>query len=106
MKTTVTTRGQTVIPAKIRRAHRITPRTRLEWVDTSAVLVFMGGEQGAGKVERLLRGARAGRVQVLACSITLMEAFYTAPPLLSQVNGPMKHGMSAREGGRVRDGLP
>ncbi len=33
MKTTVTTRGQTVIPAKVRRAHRITPRTRLEWVD-------------------------------------------------------------------------
>ena len=78
MKTTVTTRGQTVIPAKIRRAHRITPRTRLEWVDTSAVLAFMGGEQGAGKVERLLRGARAGRVQVLACSITRMEVFYTA----------------------------
>ncbi len=33
MKTTVTTRGQTVIPAKVRRAHRITPRTLLEWVD-------------------------------------------------------------------------
>lgn len=33
MKTTVTARGQTVIPAKLRRAHRITPRTRLEWVD-------------------------------------------------------------------------
>jgi len=33
MKTTVSTRGQTVIPAKVRRAHRITPRTRLEWVD-------------------------------------------------------------------------
>ncbi|MDI6773025.1 MAG: AbrB/MazE/SpoVT family DNA-binding domain-containing protein [bacterium] len=33
MKTTVTARGQTVIPAKVRRAHRITPQTRLEWVD-------------------------------------------------------------------------
>lgn len=33
MKTTVTARGQTVIPAKLRRAHRIMPRTRLEWVD-------------------------------------------------------------------------
>lgn len=33
MKTTVTARGQTVVPAKVRRAHRITPRTRLEWVD-------------------------------------------------------------------------
>ena len=33
MKTTVTARGQTVVPAKVRRAHRITPGTRLEWVD-------------------------------------------------------------------------
>ena len=47
-------------------------------LDTSAILAFFGGEQGTGKVERLLRGARAGRVQVLACSITLMEVFYTA----------------------------
>ncbi|MGQ0548515.1 MAG: AbrB/MazE/SpoVT family DNA-binding domain-containing protein [Armatimonadota bacterium] len=31
--TTVTARGQTVIPAKVRRAHRITRQTRLEWVD-------------------------------------------------------------------------
>lgn len=33
MKTTVTARGQTQIPAKVRRAHQITPQTRLEWVD-------------------------------------------------------------------------
>ncbi len=33
MKTTVTARGQTVIPAKVRRAHRIAPRTRVEWID-------------------------------------------------------------------------
>ncbi|TMI73161.1 MAG: AbrB/MazE/SpoVT family DNA-binding domain-containing protein [Bacillati bacterium ANGP1] len=33
MKTTVTARGQTVIPARLRRAHRITPRTRIEWID-------------------------------------------------------------------------
>lgn len=33
MKTTVTSRGQTVIPAKVRRAHRIAPRTRVEWID-------------------------------------------------------------------------
>ncbi len=33
MKTTVTARGQTVIPAKVRRAHRITPQTRIEWID-------------------------------------------------------------------------
>jgi AbrB family looped-hinge helix DNA binding protein len=33
MKTTVTERGQTVVPAKIRRDHGIAPQTRLEWID-------------------------------------------------------------------------
>lgn len=47
-------------------------------LDTSAILAFLGGEPGADRVERLLRGARAGRHEALACSITLMELFYTA----------------------------
>ena len=33
MQTTVTTRGQTVIPAEIRRRHGIDEGSRLEWVD-------------------------------------------------------------------------
>lgn len=33
MKTTVTERGQTVVPARIREDHRIEPRTQLEWID-------------------------------------------------------------------------
>jgi AbrB family looped-hinge helix DNA binding protein len=33
MKTTVTERGQTVVPAKIRRDYGIEPQTRLEWID-------------------------------------------------------------------------
>ena len=33
MKTTVTERGQTVVPAQIRRDHSIEPKTRLEWID-------------------------------------------------------------------------
>jgi len=33
MQSTVTSRGQTVVPAKIRRDHRIEPQTRLEWID-------------------------------------------------------------------------
>ncbi len=33
MRTTVTERGQTVVPAKIRREHRIEAQTRLEWID-------------------------------------------------------------------------
>jgi len=47
-------------------------------LDTSAILAFLGDEQGAGEVERLLWSSRAGQVQVFACSITLMEVFYTA----------------------------
>lgn len=47
-------------------------------LDTSAILAFLGGERGADKVERLLRGSRACRFRVLACSIMLMEVFYTA----------------------------
>jgi bifunctional DNA-binding transcriptional regulator/antitoxin component of YhaV-PrlF toxin-antitoxin module len=33
MKTTVTARGQTVVPAKIRKDHQISARTQLEWLD-------------------------------------------------------------------------
>jgi bifunctional DNA-binding transcriptional regulator/antitoxin component of YhaV-PrlF toxin-antitoxin module len=33
MRTTVTERGQTVVPAKIRRDYSIGPHSRLEWVD-------------------------------------------------------------------------
>src|SRR3954453_309901 len=33
MRTTVTQRGQTVVPAKIRRDYGIEPQTRLEWID-------------------------------------------------------------------------
>ncbi|MDR7523322.1 MAG: PIN domain-containing protein [Armatimonadota bacterium] len=47
-------------------------------LDTSAILAFLGDEPGAEAVERLLRGARAGRHEVLVCSITLMELFSTA----------------------------
>ena len=33
MKTRVTSRGQTVIPARIRRDHGIDGSTKLEWID-------------------------------------------------------------------------
>lgn len=33
MRTTVTARGQTVVPAKIRKAYHIQPQTQLEWID-------------------------------------------------------------------------
>ncbi|MEM3101674.1 MAG: AbrB/MazE/SpoVT family DNA-binding domain-containing protein [Candidatus Nitrosotenuis sp.] len=33
MKSTVTVRGQTAIPAAIRRKYNIRPKTKLEWID-------------------------------------------------------------------------
>ncbi len=33
MRTTVTSRGQTVVPAKIRKDHQIGLQTQLEWID-------------------------------------------------------------------------
>lgn len=33
MQTTITSRGQTVVPAKIRRDHHLTPQTKLAWID-------------------------------------------------------------------------
>ncbi len=33
MRTTVKARGHTVIPAKVRWAHGITPQTQIEWID-------------------------------------------------------------------------
>jgi bifunctional DNA-binding transcriptional regulator/antitoxin component of YhaV-PrlF toxin-antitoxin module len=47
MKTTVTVRGQTVVPAKIRKDHQIGSHTQLEWID-----------DGADEVERLLDAAK------------------------------------------------
>ena len=34
MKSTVSRRGQTVVPAQLRRRHRIETGTALEWIDT------------------------------------------------------------------------
>ncbi len=33
MKSTVTVRGQTAIPAAIRKRYNIRPKTKLEWID-------------------------------------------------------------------------
>jgi predicted nucleic acid-binding protein len=50
-------------------------RTRFV-LDTSAVLALRSNEAGAGRVESLLRAARAGRVQVLLSFMTRMEIIY------------------------------
>jgi bifunctional DNA-binding transcriptional regulator/antitoxin component of YhaV-PrlF toxin-antitoxin module len=33
MTTTMTARGQTVVPARIRKAHHLEAETKLEWID-------------------------------------------------------------------------
>jgi predicted nucleic acid-binding protein len=47
-------------------------------LDTSAILAFSDGEEGAKEVEQILRKATAGQVRVLASSISLMELYYVA----------------------------
>ncbi len=38
MMTTVTSRGQTVVPAKIREAHGIDMQSKLEWIDDGSTI--------------------------------------------------------------------
>ena len=70
MRTTVTSRGQTVVPAKIRREHVIRPATLLEWIDDGetirvvpippdAIRTAIGSTKGLG--ERLLNKRRRDR---------------------------------------------
>ena len=64
MRSTITARGQTVIPAKIRKYFHLSPSDRLEWiiddkgirvipVEKDPVLAFRGQGKG-GSVARLL----------------------------------------------------
>ena len=64
MRSTITARGQTVIPAKIRKYFHLSPSDRLEWmidngtirvvpVEDDPILAFRGQGKG-GAVTRLL----------------------------------------------------
>ena len=57
MRTVVTKRGQTVIPASLRRKYGIGGGTRLEWIDTGETLKVV---PIPADVIRELRGAAAG----------------------------------------------
>lgn len=72
MRSTITARGQTVIPAEIRRRFQLDPSKKLEWiVDDNGITVvpvkadpieaFRGRGQG-GSVERLLQDRKRDRV--------------------------------------------
>ena len=65
MLTTVTTRGQTVVPAEIRRRYGIEEGSRLEWVDDGQVIrvipvpadpveALYGSARGEGLYDRLM----------------------------------------------------
>ena len=45
-------------------------------LDTSAILTFTDGEDGANEIEKLLNSARAHQSQIEICSISLMELYY------------------------------
>ncbi len=58
MMTTITERGQTVVPAAIRRRHGLTATSRLEWIedgDVIHVVPIPADSVGAGR--GLLKGA-------------------------------------------------
>jgi AbrB family looped-hinge helix DNA binding protein len=69
MHTTVTTRGQTVVPAEIRRRYGIEEGSRLEWLDDGRTIrvipvpadpikALRGSAKGEGLYDRLME-ARA-----------------------------------------------
>lgn len=69
METTVTSRGQTVVPAEIRRRHKIGQGDRLAWFDDGAVIrvvpipadpiaALRGRARGEGLMEALREARR------------------------------------------------
>ncbi|HEY8883787.1 MAG TPA: AbrB/MazE/SpoVT family DNA-binding domain-containing protein [Chloroflexota bacterium] len=61
MRTTVSQRGQTVIPAELRRRYNLEEGSQIEWFDTGSGLRIVpvaadpiGALRGLGKGERLL----------------------------------------------------
>lgn len=74
MRTTVSQRGQTVIPAELRRRYGIAEGTEVDWIDTGAglkvipipsdpVASLRGLGKGEGLVDRLLEERRRDRAK-------------------------------------------
>lgn len=74
MKTAVTKRGQTVIPAELRRKYRIDEGATLEWIDTGMeirvipmpqdlIQSLRGSAKGEKLTEKLLRTRREDKIR-------------------------------------------
>jgi len=72
MQTTVSKRGQTVIPAEIRQKYNIGPQAKLDWIDEAGVITvipipkdaisyYRGRTKGEKLVENLLRERKKQR---------------------------------------------
>jgi bifunctional DNA-binding transcriptional regulator/antitoxin component of YhaV-PrlF toxin-antitoxin module len=72
MFSTVSVRGQTVIPVAIRKRHGIQSHTRLQWIDEGDLIVvvpihsdpiaaFRGKSKGKGLLQALLKGRQEER---------------------------------------------
>jgi bifunctional DNA-binding transcriptional regulator/antitoxin component of YhaV-PrlF toxin-antitoxin module len=72
MRTTLSERGQTVVPAELRRRYEMQPGTELEWMDTGHGLLVLpvpadpvgalyGRGRGQGLLGKLLKERRLDR---------------------------------------------
>ncbi len=72
MKTTVSTRGQVSIPAKLRKKYSIEPETQVEWVEEGQAIklialpkdpikAFRGAGRGRYTTQKLMRDRRRER---------------------------------------------
>lgn len=72
MQTTVSKRGQTAIPARIRQKYNIGSQAKLEWLDEAGVITvipipkdaishYRGKGKGEKLVDKLLQGRRKQR---------------------------------------------
>ncbi len=72
MQTTVSKRGQTAIPAEVRKKHNIGPQAKLEWIDEAGIITvipipkdsishYRGRAKGEKLLEKLLRERKKQR---------------------------------------------
>lgn len=63
MRTTVSSRGQTAVPAEVRRRFKLTGRARLEWIIEGDVITVLPVPPDPAKA---FRGSLAGKYSVAA----------------------------------------